>query len=586
MSGKRSASPARTIHAPRGSELTCKGWHQEAAMRMLMNNLDPDVAENPDQLIVYGGTGRAARSWDAFDAIVRSLRELKNDESLLIQSGKPVGKFRTHDEAPRVLIANSNLVGQWNNYAEFNRLERLGLTMYGQMTAGSWIYIGSQGIVQGTFETFAAAGRKHFGGSLEGKFVLTGGLGGMGGAQPLAATMNGAVFLGVEVDPVRIEKRLKSGYCDKIAHSLDEALKLIDAALKDRQRSRRESSDVDGQAREGSRAGRRANQSISVGLVGNCADVLPEIVKRGVVPDVLTDQTSAHDALNGYVPHGMQLEDALALRRKNPDEYIERAMQSMAVHVEAMLALQKKGAVTFDYGNNIRAQAQKAGVKNAFDIPGFVPEYIRPLFCEGRGPFRWVALSGEPDDIARTDKLALELFPENQTLARWMKLAKERIHFQGLPARICWLGYGERAEFGVAMNELVKRGQIKAPIVIGRDHLDAGSVASPNRETEGMIDGSDAIADWPLLNALVNTAAGASWISIHNGGGVGIGYSQHAGMVVVADGTDDSKRRLERVLTSDPGMGVLRHADAGYSRAIDFAAKQKIDIPMLPKPRD
>ena len=555
-------------------------------MRMLMNNLDPDVAENPDQLIVYGGTGRAARSWDAFDAIVRSLRELKNDESLLIQSGKPVGKFRTHDEAPRVLIANSNLVGQWNNYAEFNRLERLGLTMYGQMTAGSWIYIGSQGIVQGTFETFAAAGRKHFGGSLEGKFVLTGGLGGMGGAQPLAATMNGAVFLGVEVDPVRIEKRLKSGYCDKIARSLDEALKLIDTALKDRQRNRREPSDVDEQAREGSRAGRRANQSISVGLVGNCADVLPEIVKRGVVPDVLTDQTSAHDALNGYVPHGMQLEDALALRRKNPDEYIERSMQSMAVHVEAMLALQKKGAVTFDYGNNIRAQAQKAGVKNAFDIPGFVPEYIRPLFCEGRGPFRWVALSGEPDDIVRTDKLALELFPKNQTLMRWMKLAKERIHFQGLPARICWLGYGERAEFGVAMNELVKRGEIKAPIVIGRDHLDAGSVASPNRETEGMIDGSDAIADWPLLNALVNTAAGASWISIHNGGGVGIGYSQHAGMVVVADGTENSKRRLERVLTSDPGMGVLRHADAGYSRAIDFAAKHKIDTPMLPKPRD
>ena len=555
-------------------------------MRMLMNNLDPDVAENPDQLIVYGGTGRAARSWDAFDAIVRSLRELKNDESLLIQSGKPVGKFRTHDEAPRVLIANSNLVGQWNNYAQFNRLERLGLTMYGQMTAGSWIYIGSQGIVQGTFETFAAAGRKHFDGSLEGKFVLTGGLGGMGGAQPLAATMNGAVFLGVEVDPARIEKRVKSGYCDKIAHSLDEALKLTDAALKDRQRSRRESSDVDGQAREGSRAGSRANQSISVGLVGNCADVLPEIVKRGVVPDVLTDQTSAHDALNGYVPHEMQLEDALALRRKNPDEYIERAMQSMAVHVEAMLALQKKGAVTFDYGNNIRAQAQKAGVKNAFNIPGFVPEYIRPLFCEGRGPFRWVALSGEPDDIARTDKLALELFPKNQTLMRWMKLAKERIHFQGLPARICWLGYGERAEFGVAMNELVKRGEIKAPIVIGRDHLDAGSVASPNRETEGMIDGSDAIADWPLLNALVNTAAGASWISIHNGGGVGIGYSQHAGVVVVADGTENSKRRLERVLTSDPGMGVLRHADAGYSRAIDFAAKNKIEIPMQPKPRD
>src|SRR6266478_3370949 len=474
MSGKRSASPARTIRAPRGSNLSCKGWHQEAAMRMLMNNLDPDVAENPDQLIVYGGTGRAARSWDAFDAIVRSLRELKNDESLLIQSGKPVGKFRTHDEAPRVLIA----------------------------------------------------------------------------------------------------------------HSIDEALKLIDAALKDRQRSRRESSDVDGQAREGSRAGRRANQSISVGLVGNCADVLPEIVKRGVVPDVLTDQTSAHDALNGYVPHGMSLEDALALRRKDPDGYIERAMHSMAVHVEAMLALQKKGAITFDYGNNIRAQAQKAGVKNAFEIPGFVPEYIRPLFCEGRGPFRWVALSGDPADIARTDKLALELFPKNQTLARWMKLAKERIHYQGLPARICWLGYGERAEFGVAINELVKSGEIKAPIVIGRDHLDTGSVASPNRETEGMLDGSDAIADWPLLNALVNTAAGASWVSIHNGGGVGIGFSQHAGMVVVADGTENSKRRLDRVLTSDPGMGILRHVDAAYSRAIEFASAHDIGIPMKPQPRD
>jgi urocanate hydratase len=555
MSGKR------IIHAPRGSERTCKGWHQEAAMRMLMNNLDPDVAENPDQLVVYGGTGRAARSWEAFDAIVGSLHELENDETLLVQSGKPVGKFRTHDEAPRILIANSNLVGQWNNYAEFNRLERMGLTMYGQMTAGSWIYIGSQGIVQGTFETFAAAGRKHFGGSLDGKFVLTGGLGGMGGAQPLAATMNGAVFLGVDVDPTRIEKRLKSGYCDKIAWSLDEALKLIDQARKER-------------------------KSLSVGLVGNCADVLPEIVKRGIVPDVVTDQTSAHDALNGYVPHGMSLEDALALRRKDPDGYIERAMQSMAVHVDAMLALQKKGAITFDYGNNIRAQAQKAGVKNAFEIPGFVPEYIRPLFCEGRGPFRWVALSGDPADIARTDKLALELFPENQTLARWMKLAEERIHYQGLPARICWLGYGERAEFGVAINELVKRGEIKAPIVIGRDHLDTGSVASPNRETEGMLDGSDAIADWPLLNALINTAGGASWVSIHNGGGVGIGFSQHAGMVIVADGTDNSKRRLERVLTSDPGMGILRHADAGYSRAIDFASKNKIDIPMPPQPRD
>src|SRR5437763_3016663 len=555
MSGKR------IIRAPRGSERVCKGWHQEAAMRMLMNNLDPDVAENPDQLVVYGGTGRAARSWEAFDAIICSLRELESDESLLVQSGKPVGKFRTHDEAPRVLIANSNLVGQWNNYAEFNRLERLGLTMYGQMTAGSWIYIGSQGIVQGTYETFAAAGRKHFGGSLEGKFVLTGGLGGMGGAQPLAATMNGALFLGVEVDPARIEKRLKSGYCDKIASTLDEALGLIDQARKDR-------------------------KSLSVGLVGNCADVLPEIVRREIVPDVLTDQTSAHDALNGYVPHEMSLDDALALRRKNPEEYIDRAMQSMAVHVEAMLALQKQGAVTFDYGNNIRAQAKKAGVKNAFDIPGFVPEYIRPLFCEGHGPFRWVALSGDPKDIACTDKLALELFPKNQTLARWMKLAQQRIQYQGLPARICWLGYGERAEFGLAMNELVRRGEIKAPIVIGRDHLDSGSVASPNRETEGMLDGSDAIADWPLLNALINTAAGASWISIHNGGGVGIGYSQHAGMVVVADGRENPKRRLGRVLTSDPGMGILRHADAGYSRAIEFAAAHDINIPMRPQPRD
>ena len=554
-------SGRRVIHAPHSSERTCKGWHQEAAMRMLMNNLDPNVAENPDQLVVYGGTGRAARSWEAFDAIARSLRELENDQTLLVQSGKPVGKFRTHEEAPRVLIANSNLVGQWNNYVEFNRLERMGLTMYGQMTAGSWIYIGSQGIVQGTFETFASAARKHFGGSLDGKFILTGGLGGMGGAQPLAATMNGALFLGVEVDPARIEKRLKSGYCDKIASTLDEAIGLIDQARKDR-------------------------KSLSVGLVGNCADVLPEIVRREIVPDVLTDQTSAHDALNGYVPHEMSLDDALALRRKNPEEYIDRAMQSMAVHVEAMLALQKQGAVTFDYGNNIRAQAKKGGIKNAFDIPGFVPEYIRPLFCEGRGPFRWVALSGDPKDIACTDKLALELFPKNQTLARWMKLAQQRIQYQGLPARICWLGYGERAEFGLAMNELVRRGEVKAPIVIGRDHLDSGSVASPNRETEGMLDGSDAIADWPLLNALINTAAGASWISIHNGGGVGIGFSQHAGMVVVADGTDNSKRRLERVLTSDPGTGILRHADAGYSRAIEFAAANKIDLPIQPKPRD
>lgn len=528
---------------------------------MLMNNLDPDVAENPNNLIVYGGTGRAARNWEAFDAIVRSLRALDNDQTLLVQSGKPVGMFRTHDEAPRVLIANSNLVGHWSNYSEFNRLERMGLTMYGQMTAGSWIYIGSQGIVQGTFETFAEAGRQHFGGSLEGKFVVTGGLGGMGGAQPLAATMNGALFLGVEVDRSRIEKRLASGYCDKVATSLDEALRIIEEA-------------------------RKGKRSVSVGLVGNCADVLPDMVKRSVVPDVLTDQTSAHDALNGYVPNGMTLAEALELRTRDPDEYVKQSMCSMAVHVEAMLALKKLGAVTFDYGNNIRTQAKKAGVENAFDIPGFVPQYIRPLFCEGKGPFRWAALSGNPADIARTDQLALELFPKDQTLARWLKLAKERIHFQGLPARICWLGYGDRAEFGVAMNELVRRGEIKAPIVIGRDHLDTGSVASPFRETEGMLDGSDAIADWALLNALVNTAAGASWVSIHNGGGVGIGYSQHAGMVVVADGSDNSKRRLERVLTSDPGMGILRHVDAGYSRAIGFARDHQIKIPTEPHALD
>ncbi|MEO5721974.1 MAG: urocanate hydratase [Chthoniobacterales bacterium] len=555
MSGKR------LVQAPRGAEMSCKGWHQEAALRMLMNNLDPEVAEDPDRLIVYGGTGRAARSWEAFDAIVQSLRELENDETLLVQSGKPVGVFRTHEEAPRVLIANSNLVGQWSNYPEFNRLEKLGLTMYGQMTAGSWIYIGSQGIVQGTFETFSAAAVRHFGGTLEGKLIVSGGMGGMGGAQPLAATMTGAVFLGIDVDATRIEKRLKSGYCDKIAHSLDEAMAMLEAA-------------------------RAKKEALSVGLVGNCADVLPEMVRRGIVPDVLTDQTSAHDALNGYVPNGMTFAEALELRAAKPDEYVERSMQAMAQHIEAMLALQKKGAITFDYGNNLRTQAQKAGVENAFDIPGFVPEYIRPLFCEGKGPFRWVALSGDPADIARTDRLALEMFPDNAILKRWMKLAQERIQFQGLPARICWLGYGERAEFGVAMNDLVKRGEVKAPIVIGRDHLDTGSVASPYRETEGMLDGSDAIADWALLNALVNTAAGASWVSIHNGGGVGIGYSQHAGMVVVADGTDGARRRLERVLTSDPGMGVIRHADAGYTRAIEFATTNDVKVPMESQARD
>jgi len=522
---------------------------------MLHNNLDPEVAEKPDDLIVYGGTGRAARSWEAFHAIVRALASLENDETLLVQSGKPVGVFRTQPEAPRVLIANANLVGQWSNWDEFNRLERLGLTMYGQMTAGSWIYIGSQGIVQGTYETFAAMARKHFAGSLAGKLVVSGGMGGMGGAQPLAATMNGACFLGIEVDPRRIERRLATGYCDRTARNLDEALRVLDEA-----RARRE--------------------AVSVGLVGNCADVLPELVRREIVPDALTDQTSAHDPLNGYVPNGMTLEEALRLRAANPAEYVERSMQAMAVHVEAMLALQRKGAVTFDYGNNIRTQAHKAGVERAYDIPGFVPEYIRPLFCEGRGPFRWVALSGEAADIYRTDRLARELFPQDETLARWLPLARSRIQFQGLPARICWLGYGERAEFGLAMNRLVRSGELKAPIVIGRDHLDTGSVASPYRETEGMRDGSDAIADWPLLNALVNTAAGASWVSIHNGGGVGIGYAQHAGMVVVADGSEESERRLERVLTTDPGTGVIRHADAGYPEAVEFARAHGIRRPM------
>jgi urocanate hydratase len=525
---------------------------------MIHNNLDPEVAEDPDQLIVYGGTGRAARSWECFHAIVRALRSLENDETLIVQSGKPVGVFRTIPEAPRVLIANSNLVGHWSNWDEFNRLERMGLTMFGQMTAGSWIYIGSQGIVQGTYETFAALARKNFGGSLAGKLVVSGGMGGMGGAQPLAATMNGACFLGVDVDPKRIERRLETGYCDRMAWNLDEALGMLKDALKDAQ----------------------ASAAISVGLVGNCADVLPELVRRGFVPDVLTDQTSAHDPLNGYVPNGIPLDQARQLRTSDPADYIKRSIAAMGVHVEAMLALRKSGAITFDYGNNIRAQAQKAGVTNAFDIPGFVPEYIRPLFCEGRGPFRWVALSGDPEDIYRTDRLALELFPHNETLARWIALARKHIQFQGLPARICWLGYGERAEFGIAMNRLVRSGELKAPIVIGRDHLDTGSVASPFRETEGMRDGSDAIADWPLLNALVNTAAGASWVSIHNGGGVGIGYAQHAGMVVVADGTEESERRLQRVLTTDPGIGVIRHADAGYEEAIDFAKEHGIQRPM------
>ncbi|HZF40087.1 MAG TPA: urocanate hydratase [Blastocatellia bacterium] len=547
---------SRLVKAPRGDQISCKGWAQEAAMRMLMNNLDPEVAERPDDLVVYGGAGKAARDWRCFDAIVRSLRDLNNDETLLVQSGKPVGVFRTHEDAPRVLIANSNLVGHWSNWKEFHRLERMGLTMYGQMTAGSWIYIGSQGIVQGTFETFAAVGAKHFKGSLAGKFVVSGGMGGMGGAQPLAATMNGACFLGIDVDPARIEKRLQTGYCDEISYDLDEALGKIDEA-------------------------RKRGAAISVGLVGNCGDVLPEFVRRGVVPDVLTDQTSAHDALNGYVPNGMSLHDALRLRRENPDEYVRRAMGAMATHVRAMLDLKRMGAVTFDYGNNIRAQAEQMGVQDAFEIPGFVPEYIRPLFCEGRGPFRWVALSGNPEDIRKTDDLAKELFPNDPVLDRWLKLARERIKFQGLPARVCWLGYGARAEFGVAMNEMVRQGKLDAPVVIGRDHLDSGSVASPYRETEGMIDGSDAIADWPLLNAMVNTAAGAAWVSIHNGGGVGIGYSLHAGMVVVADGTYDGSRRLQRVLTTDPGMGIIRHVDAGYEKAIEEAREHGVHAPML-----
>jgi len=548
-------SNASPIRAPRGRELSCRGWHQEAALRMLMNNLDPEVAERPDDLVVYGGAGKAARDWPSFHAIVRTLRSLGNDETLLVQSGKPVGVFRTHPEAPRVLLANSNLVGHWSNFEQFRALERLGLIMYGQMTAGSWIYIGSQGIVQGTYETFAEAGRQHFGGSLRGKLVVSGGLGGMGGAQPLAATLNGACFLGIEVDPARIEKRLATGYCDHLARTLDEALSRLDEA-------------------------RKRGAAVSVGLVGNCAEVLPEMARRSLAPDILTDQTSAHDPLNGYIPRGLSLAEAASLRRSDPEEYVRRAMESMGVHVRAMLELQRIGAVTFDYGNNIRAQAKQAGVADAFRIPGFVPEYIRPQFCEGRGPFRWVALSGDPRDIYETDALAAELFPENESMLRWLRLARERIQFQGLPARICWLGYGERAKFGVAINRLVRAGRIQAPIVIGRDHLDAGSVASPYRETEGMRDGSDAIADWPLLNALVNTAAGASWVSLHNGGGVGIGYSQHAGMVVVAEGSDECERRLERVLTTDPGMGVIRHVDAGYPRAAEVAGQHGIRIPM------
>jgi len=544
-----------SIRAPRGTQITCKGWQQEAAMRMLMNNLDEEVAERPKDLVVYGGTGRAARSWEAYRAIVESLKNLENDETLLVQSGKTVGVFKTHDYAPRVLIANSNLVGHWSNWEKFNELERAGLMMYGQMTAGSWIYIGSQGIVQGTFETFSAAGEKHFGGDLSGKLIVSGGMGGMGGAQPLAATMTGAAFLGIDVDPERIKKRLKTGYCDFMVTTLDEALRILKNAV-------------------------RKKENVSVGLVGNCADIIPELAERGVVPDILTDQTSAHDPLNGYVPNGMTFAEALELRKRDPKAYEAKSLDAMARHVEGMLRLQKMDSVTFDYGNNIRTFAFQRGVKNAYDFPGFVPAYIRPLFCEGRGPFRWAALSGEPSDIHVTDELVLELFPENRILRRWIDLARKRIKFQGLPARICWLGYGERAQFGLAINDLVKKGKIKAPIVIGRDHLDCGSVASPYRETESMKDGSDAVADWPLLNALLNTAAGASWVSIHNGGGVGIGYSLHAGQVTVADGTDMMAKKIERVLTTDPGMGIIRHADAGYEEAKQFAKKTGVKVPM------
>jgi len=546
----------KNIKAPTGIKIKCKGWIQEAAMRMLMNNLNPEVAERPEELIVYGGSGKAARNWEAFEAIVNSLENLENDETLLVQSGKPVGIFKTHTNAPRVIISNSMLVPDWATWDEFRKLEQVGLTMYGQMTAGSWIYIGTQGILQGTYETFAECSRKYFGGSLQGKFLLTAGLGGMGGAQPLAATFNGASFLGVEVDRVRAQKRIDTGYLDFLTDNIDEALdKVLDAKSK--------------------------GIALSVGLVGNAGEILPEILKRKIIPDVLTDQTSAHDVLNGYVPMGMSFSEALDLRKSDPDNYIRLSRQTIVKHVEAMLEFQKRGAITFDYGNNIRGEAKENGISNAFDIPGFVPEFIRPLFCDGKGPFRWAALSGDPNDIYETDKAVKATFPENKALCNWIDMAQKKVHFQGLPARICWLGYGERAKMGKIFNKLVADKKVKAPIVIGRDHLDCGSVASPNRETEGMIDGSDAIADWPILNALLNAIGGASWVSVHHGGGVGIGKSIHAGMVVVADGTKEAEERLERVLTYDPGMGVMRHADAGYDQAIENAMKWNVKIPML-----
>jgi urocanate hydratase len=548
------ATGKRTVTAPRGTERSCKGWTQEAALRMLMNNLDPEVAEQPDDLIVYGGTGKAARSWEAYDAIVGTLRQLEDDETLLVQSGKPVGVFQTHRHAPRVLIANANLVGKWATWEHFHELERRGLMMYGQMTAGSWIYIGTQGILQGTYETFGAMAAKHFGGSLEGRWVLTGGMGGMGGAQPLSATMNGGAILCVEVDPARIQRRLDTRYCDRMTEDLDEALAWIEEATG-----------------EGS--------PLSVGLVGNCAEVLPEMVARGVVPDIVTDQTSAHDPLNGYVPAGLTLKEAAALRTSDAEGYIRRSMASIRTHCEAIVALQDAGAVAVDYGNNLRGYAKDAGFENAFAYPGFVPAYIRDLFCEGKGPFRWAALSGDAADIHRTDEMILEMFPEDEHLCRWIRMAHDQVAFQGLPSRICWLGQGARARFGVAINDHVASGEITAPIVIGRDHLDTGSVASPFRETEGMKDGTDAVADWPILNALLNTASGASWVSFHHGGGVGIGNSLHAGQVLVADGSPEMRERIERVLTNDPGIGVARHVDAGYEIAVETAEREGIKIP-------
>ena len=550
------SNKVKIIKAPTGTKLKCKGWIQEAAMRMLMNNLDPEVAEKPEELIVYGGGGKAARNWQAYEAIISSLETLENDETLLIQSGKPVGIFKTHTNAPRVIISNAMLVPDWATWDEFRRLDKLGLTMFGQMTAGSWIYIGTQGILQGTYETFAECGRKYFNGSLKGKLLLTAGLGGMGGAQPLAATFNGAAFLGVEVDRARAQKRIDTGYLDFLTDNLDEALEKVLKA--------------------------KANgEAFSVGVVGNAGEVLPAILKKDIIPDVLTDQTSAHDVLNGYVPMGMSFNNALKLRKSDPDKYMKLSRQTIVKHVEAMLEFQKRGAITFDYGNNIRGEAKENGLSNAFDIPGFVPEFIRPLFCDGKGPFRWAALSGDPNDIYETDKAVKETFPENKPLCNWIDMAQKKVHFQGLPARICWLGYGERAKMGKIFNKLVADKKVKAPIVIGRDHLDCGSVASPNRETEGMIDGSDAIADWPILNVLMNTIGGASWVSVHHGGGVGIGKSIHAGMVIVADGTKEAEERLERVLTYDPGTGIMRHADAGYKQAIENAKKWNIKIPML-----